>query len=221
NGPSRPPAASAAPVSTKVRLETVMAGKYTGDSGLVDPTGRFQIPSNPPGAVIMHWIRRTPAVLLSLLPANALLAQVAPGVPTAVISGVKVGGSANVRVLSHIPMGGLEKVADLDIEQELSRPYVYVSQLRELAGFQVVSLKDMSNIRTIYRWRIENIELHRGNLGWGGKIGKYVKLKNRYYYVQSFEFGSGSPDQDLGAIVFDVTGLPDTTTIKEVSRIRA
>src|SRR6185503_317320 len=131
------------------------------------------------------------------------------------------GGSANVRVLSHIPMGGLEKVADLDIEQELSRPYVYVSQLRELAGFQVVSLKDMSNIRTIYRWRIENIELHRGNLGWGGKIGRYFKLKGRYYYAQSFEFGAGSADQDLGAIVFDVTGLPDTSTVKERARIRA
>jgi hypothetical protein len=39
--------------------------------------------------------------------------------------------------------------------------------------------------------------------------------------VQSFEFGAGSPDQDLGAIVFDVTGLPDTSSIKELARIRA
>ncbi|MSR07067.1 MAG: hypothetical protein EXR93_08390 [Gemmatimonadetes bacterium] len=161
-------------------------------------------------------------VLIGLaLAASRLVAQARAGVPTAVIPGAKVGGSANVRVLSHIPMGGLEKVADLDIEQELARPYVYVSQLRERAGFQIVSLRDLGNIRTIYSWRIENIELHRGNLGWGGKIGRYFKLKGRYYYAQSFEFGAGSVDQDLGAIVFDVTGLPDTNTIKERARIRA
>src|SRR5437588_2610288 len=157
--------------------------------------------------------RRIVMVLLGLLP-GALRAQTA-------IPGVKTGGSANVHLLAHMPMGGLEKVADIEIEQELSRPYVYVSQLRELAGFQIVTLKDPNHARTLYRWRIENIELHKGNLGWGGKIGKYVKIRGRYYYVQSFEFSAGGPDPDLGAIVFDVTGLPDTTTIKEVARIRA
>ena len=52
------------------------------------------------------------------------------------------------------------------------------------------------------------------------KANKYFKLRGRYYDVQSFQFAAGGPDADLGAIVFDVTGLPDTTTINEVGRIR-
>ncbi len=51
--------------------------------------------------------------------------------------------------------------------------------------------------------------------------GKTFKYHGRYYYVQGFQFAQGSPDADLGAIIFDVTGLPDTSTIKEVGRITA
>jgi hypothetical protein len=51
--------------------------------------------------------------------------------------------------------------------------------------------------------------------------GKYFKHGGRYYYVQSTQFGQAGPDSDLGAIVFDVTGLPDVSTLKEVARIRA
>ena len=51
--------------------------------------------------------------------------------------------------------------------------------------------------------------------------GKIFKYHGRYYYVQCFQFRQGSPDEDLGAIVFDVTGLPDTSKIKEVGRILA
>ena len=50
--------------------------------------------------------------------------------------------------------------------------------------------------------------------------GKYFKLGGKYYYVQSFQFMQGSPDADLGAIVFDVTGLPDSSQVKDVARIR-
>ena len=34
------------------------------------------------------------------------------------------------------------------------------------------------------------------------------------------EFRQGSPDADMGAVVMDMTGLPDTTKVKEVARIR-
>ncbi len=69
---------------------------------------------------------------------------------------------------------------------------------------------------------IENQELHGGT---GGMDGKYFKIKNKagqtkYYYVQSFQFGNSGPDADLGAVVVDVTGLPDTSKVKIVSRIR-
>jgi hypothetical protein len=38
-------------------------------------------------------------------------------------------GSDNIEVVSHIPLGGPLSVSDIDIEQELSRPYVYVSRM--------------------------------------------------------------------------------------------
>jgi hypothetical protein len=50
--------------------------------------------------------------------------------------------------------------------------------------------------------------------------GKYFKIGDRYYYEQSFQFQQGTPDADLGAVVFDVTGLPDGSKVKEVARIR-
>ena len=55
---------------------------------------------------------------------------------------------------------------------------------------------------------------------WARFAGRYFKTHGKYYYVQCFQFAQGSPDADLGAIVFDVTGLPDTSHIKEVARIR-
>ena len=50
----------------------------------------------------------------------------------------------------------------------------------------------------------------------GGLGVKYFKLKGRYYLVNGFQFGQDGPNADLGAVVFDVTGLPDTTKVKEV-----
>jgi hypothetical protein len=50
--------------------------------------------------------------------------------------------------------------------------------------------------------------------------GKYFKLNGRYYYVQAFQFGQSGPDADLGAIVTDVTSLPDTSGVREAGRIR-
>ena len=129
--------------------------------------------------------------------------------------------SQNLHVLSHLPIGRMFTVADLEIEQELARPYAYVSRMHGStysAGFTIVDLRDPRNVRVSYEWRIEDPELHEGP---GGMDNKYFKLGGRYYDVQSFQFRLGGPDADLGAIVFDVTGLPDTATIAEVARIRA
>src|SRR4029077_7771497 len=71
--------------------------------------------------------------------------------------------------------------------------------------------------KEIFAWTIENPELHRGI---GAMDGKYFKIGDRYYYEQSFQFQQGTPDADLGAVVFDVTGLPDGSKVKEVARIR-
>ena len=160
--------------------------------------------------------------------------------------------SPNVHVMSHVPLGGSGSVMDIEIEQELARPYVYVARSNYGAilnlisaarnaqassadfgafaaaatqsvvsspsvGFDVITVKDPTKARVIYRWRIENQELHRGI---GGTNNKYFKVNSRYYNVFSMQFMTGGPDVDLGAIVFDVTGLPDTSTLKEVGRIR-
>ncbi len=125
-------------------------------------------------------------------------------------------GTPNVEVLSHVPLGGAMTVADVELEQEMHRPYAYVARLFE-AGFDVIDLTDPGSPRVIYEWRIENAELHRGI---GALDAKYFKHDGRYYFVQSLQFFSGGPDADLGAVVFDVTDLPDASKVKEVGRIR-
>ena len=127
-------------------------------------------------------------------------------------------GSTNVEILAHIPLGMTMSIADIEIEQELSRPYAYVSRRLRPSGFQIIDLRNTDNAGLLYSWWIENPETHQGA---GGLDGKYFKLKGRYYYAQSFQFQAGGPNVDLGAVVFDVTGLPDTSTIREVGRIRA
>src|SRR5579863_8657363 len=130
----------------------------------------------------------------------------------------KVGGSPNVHLLSHVPLGGYFRVADADLEQEMSRPYAYVGQIRDRAGFTIIDIKDPSNPKVLYKWKIENYELHQGD---GGLRAKYFKLKGRYYVAVCYQFLQGSPDADLGAIIYDVTSLPDTSKIKVVARITA
>ena len=132
------------------------------------------------------------------------------------VPGPKTGGSPNLQVRAHVPLGLYGDVTDLEIEQDLTRPYAYVSRRFDLAGFVIISLADLDAPSIIHDWRIPDPELHQG----GGSDGKYFKLRERYYYVQAFEFRQGSVDADLGAIVFDVTGLPDANRVREVGRIR-
>ncbi len=125
--------------------------------------------------------------------------------------------SSNLRIVSHVMLPGDPfTTSDIEIEQELSRPYVYIDKRRVPSGFDIVSIKDPANARIIYSWRIENPELHRGS---GSLAPTYLKSRGRYYFVNGFQFAPGGPNVDLGAIVWDVTGLPDTSTIREVRRI--
>ena len=129
-------------------------------------------------------------------------------------------GSRNIHVVAHVPLGRMFTVSDMEMEQELSRPYAYVARMHGVthsSGFSIINLKEPSKSTVLYSYRIQEPDLH---VGYGGMQNKYFKLRGRYYDVQSFQFAAGGPDADLGAIVFDVTGLPDTTTIKEVGRIR-
>jgi len=126
------------------------------------------------------------------------------------------GASDNMRVLSHVELGEAMTVSDVELEQDLDRPFAYVGRMFA-HGFDVIDLRDPSNARVLYSWRIEDAELHQGT---GMMDGKIFAHDGRNYYVQSTQFGSGGADADLGAIVFDVTGLPDTAAVREVARIR-
>ena len=146
-----------------------------------------------------------PAMLLAATPA---FGQAPPG----------ENGSRNVKVISHLPLGRLFSTTDIEIEQELSRPYVYVTRRFEESGFDLLNIKDPARPQILLRWRLENPALHQGT---GALAPAYVKINGRYFFIQSYQYASGGPDYDLGASVFDVTGLPDTTKVKEVGRIRA
>jgi len=155
------------------------------------------------------------AAAAALATAGALAAQRVPGEQS----------SRNIHVLSHFPVGrglnptGYQEILDIDIEQELSRPYVYISHLIDYDGFDIISVKDPARARMLYQWQIENAELRPGISG--AYNPKYFKLKGRYYVALCVQYLPGGPDADLGAIIFDVTGLPDTAKVKEVGRIRA
>ncbi len=130
-------------------------------------------------------------------------------------------GSDNIEVLGHIPLGPTLSVADMDVEQELHRPYAYVARMKYgeagPRGTDIIDLSDPTNPRIIYRWRIEEQDLHSGT---GGMDVKHFKWHGRYYVVQSLQFRQGGPNPDLGAVVLDVTGLPDPSSVHEVARIR-
>ena len=130
-------------------------------------------------------------------------------------------GSDNIEVVSHLPLGGPGSVSDVEIEQDLSRPYVYVGhevlgRSNSLdRGMDIIDITDPANPKVIHRWRIEDNELH---VGAGGKDIKIFKHDGRDYVILSFQFQQGGPDFDLGAIIFDVTDLPDS--FREVARIQ-
>ena len=146
------------------------------------------------------------------------------------------GGSSNIKVLSHVPLGPWSHVMDIEMEQELSRPYVYVArsdwnndperprqtggpiQYRKETskGVDIISIKDPTRAKVLYTWRIPNGEIHQST---GGMDNKYFKLKGRYYDIQSLQFGNG-PDGDIGAVVLDVTSLPDTAGVRQVGFIK-
>ena len=129
-------------------------------------------------------------------------------------------GSDNLKVLGHIQLGPRMSVTDMELEQETSRPFAYVGRASILEegpkGMDIIDISDPAKPKVLLEWRLEDQDLH---LNRGGMDVKYFKWKGKYYVVQSFEFSQG-PDADLGAIVFDVTGLPDPGKVKEVARIR-
>ena len=116
-------------------------------------------------------------------------------------------GSDNVDVLGHLPLGPRLSVADMDMEQELDRPFVYIARMvygdDGPKGTDIISIEDPENPQLLYEWRIENQDLHQRT---GGMDVKHFKWNDRYYLVQSLQFGGGGPDNDLGAVILGALG---------------
>src|SRR5262245_26569034 len=125
------------------------------------------------------------------------LPLVAQAPPTPVINGVKTGGSRNIDVLGHLQLDSADKTADITVEQELARPYVYVARRLKPSGVDIISIKDPSKPTILWAWRIENAQLHQGA---GSLNPMYLKSHGRYYLTNAFQFQSSGPDADLGAI---------------------
>jgi len=149
--------------------------------------------------------------LFAFLAASSLLVPMALGQATPLKP-----GSDNMEVLGHVPLGKHSSVTDIELEQELDRPYAYVGRASIVdggpKGMDVIDLSDPSNPEVIHRYRLEYQDLLPNR---GGMDVKYFKTDGRYYVVQSFEF-SGGPHYELGAVLFDVTDLPEKLT--EVGR---
>lgn len=129
----------------------------------------------------------------------------------------KKGGSSSVRLVAHVVTHpGRWKLANVEMEQDPGRPYVYVCGFTNF-DVQIYDVKNPAHPKKIYDWTIPNPELHRGI---GAMDGKYFKIGARYYYAQSYQFMQSSPDADLGAVIFDVTGLPDPSKVKVVAEFR-
>ncbi len=148
------------------------------------------------------------ALVLGVLVTTPALSQFPPGRE----------GSSNLTIVSHLPLDGVAfSTSDIEVEQELSRPFVYVDKRLIPSGFDVISIKDPSKPEIIYSWRIEDPELHQGS---GSLAPTYLKSSGRYYLFNGYEFRRGGPDADLAATVHDVTSLPDTSGVRLIARIR-
>ncbi|MBT3449583.1 MAG: hypothetical protein HOC28_02620 [Bacteroidetes Order II. Incertae sedis bacterium] len=128
-------------------------------------------------------------------------------------------GSDNMEVLGHVPLGKHSSVTDIELEQDLDRPYAYIGRASIVdggpKGMDVIDLSDPAHPEVVYRFRLDNQDLLPNR---GGMDVKYFRTGGRHYVVQSFEF-SGGPEYELGAVVFDVTDLPSPDGVKEVARL--
>lgn len=86
------------------------------------------------------------------------LALVTPGGSLNGQQSLEMRGSANIEVVAHLPLG--PSVTDIEIEQDLARPYAYVA--RKNGGLDVIDLHDPENPTVLHRWRIDDADLHVG-----------------------------------------------------------
>lgn len=162
----------------------------------------------------------TTVLVLSLLGLTAVPmdAGAQQHIPMQGAPAIKLGGSPNVEVLSHLDGWDYFETGGIDIDQDPSRPFVYLHTWKGESGFDVIDVSEPREAKVIYSWRFENRDAYE--IGRGENI-EHFRLGDRHYLVVPQETNpAGKVDTDLCAVVFDVTGLPDGSKVREVARIR-
>ena len=120
-------------------------------------------------------------------------------------------------LVSHLPPAGIHPTVaavsgagprhtgDLVLEQEPARPFAYVALPYRPAGVAALNLSDPAHPTRRHAWTAGEADARAGDV-------KYFKHDGRYYLILALQ---DAPD---GAVVFDVTDLPDR--MQEVGRIR-
>ena len=89
----------------------------------------------------MNTVSRIFALVAAMaLTATGVVAQKPPGQQS----------SPNMKLIAHLPLGDTLEVADIEVEQEMSRPYAYVSKSLDQIGFDIIDLRDISNPKKIW-----------------------------------------------------------------------
>ena len=150
-------------------------------------------------------MRRWPAIPVLLAFASLLPAQ-DPGAKLPAFD-AKHNGSEKMHMLAHVVAHpGAWKAADIELEQDRDRPVRLPLRLRQLRRRRSTTSATRRRRRRSSSGRSRIPSCIAASARWTASTSRSA---NKYYYAQSFQFMQGSPDADLGAVIFDVTGLPD------------
>lgn len=150
--------------------------------------------------------------------AGPLQAQTPTHVPLAGSPSIKLGGSPNVELVAHLSEWEYFEVGGIDLDEDPSRPYVYLHTWKGESGFDVIDVSDPRAPEVIHSWRFERRDEYE--IGRGENIEHFVRNGRSYLVVPHETNDEGGVDADLCAVVFDVTDLPDGSKVREVARIR-
>ena len=125
-------------------------------------------------------------------------------------------GSENISVEGHLPLGPRLSVADIELEQEMSRPFAYIGRIKleeaGAMGMDIIDLSDPTDPRVLLRWRIEDEDF---------RLFRYSGLDR---FGLQFEAGIGAhrhalPAEDIDEVfVHDEIGVGEEDFVAWIDR---
>lgn len=117
------------------------------------------------------------------------------------------GSSRNIHAAGRLLIeGGTTAIA---VDQDMARPFAYLATRAEPAGLAVIDIADIAEPRLIAQWHMDD----QAGLASHG-LTTFVH-EGRHYLAQAFA-DDDAAESNIGAIVLDVTELPD---IRETARV--